>query len=105
MLGKPLAQNPPPGLTLYALKQVIGDRALQAIDEMNSKKPPVLNAWYADFASTMAKSGVNFGMPLRNSPDRDFHLKWAGEVSVDTLKWEVLNRLDRVLNHTNLAGK
>ena len=49
----------------------------------------------------MAQRNVNYGIALRNKADEAFHYKWAVENAGDPVKWEVLNRLHRVLNEAN----
>jgi len=86
------------GATPYTLKRVLSDEALKKIDELKDS-PPELAQWYAKFVVRMCGMGIDFGLPQRNENDFDFHFRFAKTVSNDRLKWEVLNRYHRVINH------
>ena len=100
----PKAQLDDPGAisrsSIYALKRILGDEALKVIW---SKKTSTENlaAWYSLFAVHSAEKGVDFGIPLRNKSDDAFHRAWAKTASSDSLEWEVLNRVHRLLNFAN----
>lgn len=88
------------GASIFTLKRVLGDEALKVIA---SKKdyPENLAIWYSKWVVQLASYRVDFGLPLRNSADEKFHFKWTLDASEDRLKWEVLNRLHRLLNEAN----
>jgi hypothetical protein len=86
------------GSSVYTLKRVLGDWALRAIEYRRAESPERLWEWYADFAVALAQRGVEFGIRERNDSDRTFHRNWAQKASEDLLRWEVLNRLHRILN-------
>lgn len=83
--------------SLFTLKRVLGDEALKLIDE-KKKSAPNLASWYSEWVVRMANKKIDFGLSLRNSPDVKLHREWAVSASEDRLKWEVLNRVHRLLN-------
>jgi hypothetical protein len=85
------------GASHYTLKRVIGDEALKVVAAKTAKKTELVE-WYVKFVTVLAERKVDFGLELRNKPDREFHLGWAMTASLDKLQWEVLNRLHRVMN-------
>lgn len=88
------------GSSIYTLKRVLGDEALKV---MATKKdfPEQLAQWYSKWAVRIAGRNIDFGLALRNKPDVSFHYNWAVKANEDQIRWEVLNRLHRVLNETN----
>jgi hypothetical protein len=87
------------GSSVYTMKRVLGDWALKVIDQRREESVERLRDWYADFASRLAKKGVDFGLALRNESSRTFHRQWADQASEDQIRWEVLNRVHRIMNH------
>jgi hypothetical protein len=87
------------GASGYTLKRTLGNEALNKLDEVKGNLSD-LAQWYATFVVRMAQSKVDFGLPLRNRPDFDFHYKFAQKMALDRVKWEVLNRYHRYLNFT-----
>jgi hypothetical protein len=75
----------------------LGDEALRVLSTKTSS-PEELALWYGKWAANMASRKVDFGLALRNKPSPEFHARWARQAPPDRLKWEVLNRLHRVLN-------
>jgi len=88
------------GASIFTLKRVLGDEALKVVNAKMDEKEK-LAAWYSKWVVRMAEKKVDFGLELRNKLDEQFHYKWAMSSSEDQLRWEVLNRLHRVLNHAN----
>lgn len=88
------------GSSIFTLKRVLGDEALRV---MTAKKeyPEKMALWYSQWVARLAAKGVDFGVPLRNKPDEQLHYRWALSASEDRIKWEVLNRVHRVLNEAN----
>ena len=86
--------------TPLTLKRVLCDEVMKKIDEMKDS-PDMLAQWYAGFAVRMVPNNIDFGLPLRNSGDFDLQLSFAKTKSIDQLKWEVVNRYQRVLNKLN----
>jgi hypothetical protein len=85
------------GAPLLTLKRVLGDEALKLVAS-KSAYPEKLALWYSKWAVQMAGEGVDFGLPLRSSTEEHFHYRWALKAPEDRVKWEVLNRLHRILN-------
>jgi len=85
------------GATPFTLKRVLADEALRKIDELKDS-PADLAQWYASLVVRLAETGTDFGLPQRNTTDYDFHFRFARTMSVDRVKWEVLNRYHRVIN-------
>ena len=79
---------------------MIGDEALKVI-AAKSEYREKLALWYSKWVVHMAQLNVDFGIPLRNKPDDEFHYNWVLNNSNDRVMWEVLNRLHRVLNESN----
>lgn len=88
------------GASIFTLKRVIGDEAIKTIDALD-QYPGKVALWYSKWVVRICQRKVDFGLALRNKADEGFHYKWALETSVDRIKWEVLNRLHRVLNEAN----
>jgi hypothetical protein len=88
------------GASIYTLKRVLGDEALKVIaSKMQYREKLAL--WYSRWVVRLAQRKVDFGISLRNKSDEAFHYKWAVESPEDRVKWEVLNRLHRLLNDAN----
>lgn len=83
--------------SVFSLKRILGEKALRFIEVKSSQKE-ALSQWYGKWVTQMASRSVDFGVSLRNKPDELFHTQWAMQNSEDRLKWEVLNRIHRVLN-------
>ena len=88
--------------SIFTMKRILGDEILRLVDEKR-RNPKDLQAWYGQWVVRMAGKGVDFGVPLRNTADAAFHTKWAASADPDRLKWEVLNRIQRILNAKNAA--
>jgi hypothetical protein len=88
------------GASIFTLKRVLGEEALKVVSAQNSY-PEKRALWYSKWVVRIVNRKVEFGLPLRNSSDENFHYRWALANSEDKLKWEVLNRLFRVLNEAN----
>lgn len=88
------------GASIFTLKRLIGDEALELV---TSKKdsPEKLALWYSQWAVRKCARNVDFGLALRNKADEQFHYQWALSAGEDRIKWEVLNRLHRILNEAN----
>ncbi len=87
--------------SIYTLKRLLGERALQLINAQASHREG-LAQWYGKWVAKICQRSIDFGVPLRNRSDEAFHAQWAMNNSEDRLKWEVLNRLHRVLNEMEL---
>ena len=83
--------------SVYILKRVAGDEALRLV-ESKGDNPERLALWYSKWAVQMAARKVDFGLAARQSLEENFHYKWALHASGDRIRWEVLNRLHRILN-------
>ena len=85
------------GATPYTLKRVLAEEALKKMDEMKDS-PADLAQWYAGLVVHLSAANTDFGLPQRNSSDFDFHFRFARTMSIDRVKWEVLNRYHRIIN-------
>ena len=90
--------------SLYTMKRILGDEALKLVEQKKTQ-PEVLATWYSKWASNMTVYGVDFGHPLRNKQDPTFHYRWAEDnllndrtFGIERVKWEILNRVHRLLN-------
>jgi hypothetical protein len=92
------------GASVFTLKRVLGDEALKLIDEKKAS-PDTLSRWYSKWVVHMASLHVDFGLALRNKSDEKFHFEWAEAAPEDSLIWEVLNRLHRVINQAQAQLK
>ena len=90
------------GSSSFTLKRLLGEEALKKLDEVKDNSGE-LAKWYADFVVRFSNHNIDFGLELRNKPDFDLHFKFAQTMSLDRVKWEVLNRYHRYLNH-QIAG-
>jgi hypothetical protein len=88
------------GATPYTLKRVLAEEALKKMEEMATSHGE-LAQWYTTLVNRVSASGVDFGLPLRNDPNAEFHFKFAQNSPVDRVMWEVLNRYHRILNSLN----
>jgi len=86
------------GSSIFTMKRVLGEWALRVMALRLEESPERMRDWYAEFAARTSKKGVDFGLGLRNESSREFHRKWADQASDDQIRWEVLNRLHRILN-------
>jgi hypothetical protein len=85
------------GATPFTLKRVLAEEVMKKIDEMKDS-PADLAQWYAGLVVHLSSANTDFGLPQRNSSDFDFHSRFARTMSVDRVKWEVLNRYHRIIN-------
>jgi hypothetical protein len=83
--------------SIFTLKRVLNDEMMSALDHRKAD-PAQLAQWYGAWAARLATTGVDYGVPLRNQPDKKFHEAFARQMPYDRLQWEVLNRLHRNLN-------
>ena len=89
--------------SFFTLKRVLGDEAIKLVAS-RAATPEKLALWYSKWAVQMAGLGIDFGLALRNSTDENFHYRWARSMSRDRVEWEVLNRVQRILN-SSAGGK
>ncbi|NDD93225.1 hypothetical protein EBZ37_14240, partial [bacterium] len=92
------------GSSIFTLKRVLGEWGLKVLALHREESRERMRDWYADFAVKQAKKSVDFGLSLRRNPSREFHRQWADQVSDDLIRWEVLNRLHRILNAAQVQG-
>ncbi len=84
--------------SIFTLKRILGEEAMKVIASKVSD-PGGLAAWYGKWvAEVCGVRKVDFGLELRSRPDAAFHEAWAKGSTEDRLRWEVLNRLHRILN-------
>lgn len=92
------------GASNFTLKRVLGDEALKVIAKKLEYREK-LALWYSKWAVRTNQRGIDFGISLRNKSDEAFHYKWVLDTVAsgreDRIKWEVLNRLHRLLNEAN----
>jgi prophage antirepressor-like protein len=89
------------GASIFTLKRVLGDEALLLMEE-KQKNSAEFARWYSQWVMQMVQNySTDYGLSLRRKSNRNFHTLWALEASPDQIKWEVLNRLHRVLNEAN----
>ena len=86
--------------SIFTMKRVLGTEVLRMVD-LKLKDRKKLADWYSAWVVHMLEHKVDFGLDLRNRSEAEFHQKWAMNVDGDVLKWEILNRLHRVLNAAN----
>jgi hypothetical protein len=83
--------------SVFTLKRVLGDEALRVI-AMKESSPQALHQWYARWVVRVLAHKVDFGVSVRHKPEEKWHLEWAARNSSDRLRWEVLTRVQRILN-------
>ncbi len=88
------------GSSVFTLKRLIGEEALKVV-EVKSEYREKLALWYSKWVTHMIQRNVDFGVSLRNKVDEPFHYKFVLDSSEDRVKWEILNRLHRVLNEAD----
>jgi hypothetical protein len=88
------------GASIFTLKRVISDEALKVVGTKTEYREK-LAIWYSRWAVRLTQRNVDFGVSLRNKADEAFHFKWALQNPEDRIKWEILNRLHRLLNEAN----
>jgi hypothetical protein len=90
--------------SFFELKRLLGNEALKLVEAKLGKGDSrgELAQWYANWAVQMTTQMVDFGIPLRNRPDAQFHHDWVMSLGADVVSdrviWEVLNRTHRILN-------
>lgn len=87
------------GVSAFTLKRVLGEAGVHCVatQKLRGKLAP----WYGAWASALGREKVaDFGLALRNKDDEGFHRAWAETAPEDRVLWEVLNRLNRILNET-----
>lgn len=84
--------------TIFTLKRILSDEALK-VAELKAEYPEKLALWYSKWVIQMTGYKVDFGLKLRNDTREQVHYEWALKVPADRLRWEVLNRIHRLLNH------
>ena len=96
--------------SIFTLKRLLCEEAIKVIESKQSN-PEALITWYGQWAAYIATRKVDFGIPMRNKVDEEFHKNWARTVlatdkvtGVDRLTWEVLNRVHRVLNASSVSS-
>jgi hypothetical protein len=90
--------------SIFTLKRVLGDEIMKLVDEkgfVDDHASKALQDWFGPWVVRMASYQVDFGLAQRNKPDAAFHSQWAASADSDLLRWEVLNRVHRVLNAYN----
>jgi hypothetical protein len=90
------------GASFYTLKRVLGDELLRLCAEKSGDQKE-LAKWYGAWVNRMDGLKIDFGLALRNNPDPELHRGWAMSVSSDRLRWEVLNRIHRVINQFEVS--
>ncbi len=85
------------GSSYFTLKRVLSDELLKLINVKAFDKS-VLAKWYGDWVGSLSSHQLDFGLELRNKSDAKYHEKWATEAELDLVKWEALNRVQRILN-------
>jgi hypothetical protein len=83
--------------SVFTLKRVLGDEALRVI-AMKESSPVALHQWYSRWVVRVLVHKVDFGVSVRHKPEEKWHLEWAARNSTDRLRWEVLTRVQRILN-------
>ncbi len=86
--------------SVFTLKRVLADEAMKVVD-FKKKQKVDLAKWYAAWTVHAVGWDVDFGLVLRNKPEEEFHFYWAMGASEDRLRWEILNRIHRILNEMN----
>lgn len=86
--------------SIFTLKKTLADHALAKIQSKNEFKEKLAH-WYAKWAVRLTTRKVDFGLALRNNSDEAFHYHWATKTKLDRIRWEVLNRIHRLLNDAN----
>ena len=85
------------GASPFTLKRVLADEAMKKMDEMKDSQGEFAQ-WYAKLVVRLCEAHIDFGLAQRDDPNFDFHFKFAQTMSLDRVKWEVLNRFHRLLN-------
>jgi hypothetical protein len=90
--------------SFYELKRLLGNEAMKLVEAKLGKgdSREEVAQWYGNWAFQMTTMMVDFGIPLRNRPDAQFHHDWVMSLGADVVSdrviWEVLNRTHRILN-------
>ncbi len=88
------------GATPFTLKRVMAEEILKKFDEMKDSAADMAQ-WYAGLVVHLSGAHTDYGLPQRNSSDFDFHSRFAKTMSIDRVKWEMLNRYHRIINRLN----
>ena len=88
---------------VFVLKRKLGEEVLKTI-ALKREYREKMSTWYGRFSVLMGEFNVEFGLPERNRRDEYYHYRWALEANEDRIKWELLNRVHRVLNAMSQDG-
>ena len=84
--------------SFYTLKRILSDEFLRLVDARTQKDSGALKEWMAHWCVRMSDAHVDFGVASRASTDIDFHRRWIEKTPPDRMKWEGINRLQRLIN-------
>lgn len=89
------------GASYFTLKRVLSDEILKLVDEKKADKEGLI-IWYLHWIDRVKAYGVGFGLKERDSADLEFHRNWANKTTTDKIRWEILNRVHRLINHMQM---
>lgn len=83
----------------FSAKRALGDALLSHLDEIANDHPRIAKG-FSKFAerSIALDPKVSFGSKSRDESSVDAIESWAKTATLDSIKWEALNRIHRVLN-------
>lgn len=98
-LGKKIALKSFEGMSIYTLKRLITEKALDMSDAFGHDKRDDLEKWYAVMSVDLAtKFPLVWTNPTRKNPSATFHKKWASNVPVQHIKSEMIIKMHQAFN-------
>ncbi len=102
-IGKEVSKKAMSSASLYTVKRIITDDALDIVDEfLYEGRMDDLYTWYAVMSSEFATEYPNaFKAKSRQETDASWHKSWAEKVGWQVLKSEVIIKIHSLLNLLN----
>lgn len=98
-LGKKVSLKTFEGMSIFSLKRLITERALDMVDAFGENKREDLNTWYAIMSEDLATSFPQvFTNAIRKNKSAVDHKSWAAAVPLQHIKSEIMIKLHQSLN-------
>lgn len=98
-LGKKIAVKSFEGMSIYTLKRLITEKALDMSDSFGASQRGDLENWYANMSTDLAtKFPLVWSNSTRKNPSAKFHKAWASKVPVQHIKSEMIIKIHSAFN-------
>ncbi len=96
-LGKKIALKSFEGMSVYTLKRLVTEKALDMTDAFATRED--MEKWYANMSADLAKKFPNvWSNPVRKNLSSLFHKNWASKVPAQHVKSEMVIKLHSAFN-------